>query len=96
MGLQRREFLSLVGAGAMSTVVLSACGKLGGGTKVKGPTIGMLQMVEAPPPTNTRKGFEAALAEAGYIPGKTVNFIQKDAAGELPNTTLHQPCCQCG
>ena len=88
MGLQRREFLSLVGAGAVSTVVLSACGKLGGGTKVKGPTIGMLQMVEAPPPTNTRKGFEAALAEAGYIPGKNVNFIQKDAAGEMPNTTL--------
>jgi putative ABC transport system substrate-binding protein len=48
----------------------------------------MLQMVDAPPPNNTRKGFEAALAEAGYIPGKTVNFIQKDAAGELPNTTL--------
>ena len=88
MGLQRREFLTLAGAGAVSTVVLSACGKLGGGTKVKGPTIGMLQMVEAPPPTNTRKGFEAALAEAGYIPGKNVNFIQKDAAGELPNTTL--------
>ena len=88
MGLQRREFLSLVGAGAVSSVVLSACGKLGGGTKVKGPTIGMLQMVDAPPPNNTRKGFEAALAEAGYIPGKTVNFIQKDAAGELPNTTL--------
>ena len=88
MGLQRREFLTLAGAGVVSTVVLSACGKLGGGTKVKGPTIGMLQMVESPPPTNTRKGFEAALAEAGYIPGKNVNFIQKDAAGELPNTTL--------
>jgi hypothetical protein len=28
------------------------------------------------------------LAEAGYVPGKTVNFIQKDAAGEMPNTTL--------
>ena len=41
-----------------------------------------------PPPTNTSKGFEAALAEAGYIPSKTVNFIQKDAAGETPNTTL--------
>ena len=55
---------------------------------MKGPTIGMLQMVDAPPPTLTRQGFEAALAEAGYLPGKTVNFIQKDAAGELPNTTL--------
>ena len=88
MGLQRREFLSLVGAGAVSTVVLSACGKLGGDARVKGPTIGMLQMLDAPPPNNTRKGFEAALAEAGYTPGKTANFIQKDTAGELPNTTL--------
>ena len=88
MGLQRREFLSLVGAGAVSTVVLSACGKLGGDARVKGPTIGMLQMLDAPPPNNTRKGFEAALAEAGYTPGKTANFIQKDAAGEMHNTTL--------
>ncbi|MEA5416719.1 ABC transporter substrate-binding protein [Synechococcus sp. BA-132 BA5] len=88
MGLQRREFLSLVGLGALGTVVLSACGKPGGGARVKGPTIGVLQMVDAPPPNNTRKGFEAALAAAGYIPGQSVNFIQKDAAGELANTTL--------
>jgi putative ABC transport system substrate-binding protein len=87
MALQRREFLGLMGAGAASTFVLTACGKLGAG-KVKGPTIGMLQMVDAPPPNAVRQGFEAALAEAGYIPGKSVNFIQKDAAGELPNTTL--------
>ncbi|MCP9809180.1 ABC transporter substrate-binding protein [Cyanobium sp. HWJ4-Hawea] len=87
MALQRREFLGLMGAGAVSTIALAACGRLGT-PKVKGPTIGMLQMVDAPPPTLTRKGFEAALAEAGYLPGKTVNFIQKDAAGELPNTTL--------
>ena len=87
MALLRREFLGLMGAGAASTLALAACGKLGA-PKVKGPTIGMLQMVDAPPPTLTRQGFEAALAEAGYLPGKTVNFIQKDAAGELPNTTL--------
>lgn len=87
MALQRREFLGLIGAGAASSLALAACGRLGA-PKVKGPTIGMLQMVDAPPPTLTRKGFEAALAEAGYLPGKTVNFIQKDAAGELPNTTL--------
>ena len=87
MALLRREFLGLMGAGAASTLALAACGKLAA-PKVKGPTIGMLQMVDAPPPTLTRQGFEAALAEAGYLPGKTVNFIQKDAAGELPNTTL--------
>ena len=87
MALQRREFLGLMGLGATSSLVLAACGKLGT-PKVKGPTIGMLQMLDAPPPTLTRQGFEAALAEAGYLPGKTVNFIQKDAAGELANTTL--------
>jgi putative tryptophan/tyrosine transport system substrate-binding protein len=87
MALQRREFLGLMGTGALSTVVLSACGKLGD-SQVKGPTIGMLQMVDAPPPNAVRKGFEAALAKAGYTPGQSVNFIQKDAAGELPNTTL--------
>ena len=89
MALQRREFLSLMGTGALSTVALAACGQLGKNTaKVKGPTIGMLQMVDAPPPNAVRQGFEAALAKAGYSAGKSVNFIQKDAAGELPNTTL--------
>ena len=68
MALLRREFLGLMGAGAASTLALAACGKLGGVPKVKGPTIGMLQMVDAPPPTLTRQGFEAALAEAGYLP----------------------------
>jgi putative ABC transport system substrate-binding protein len=87
MALQRREFLGLMGTGALGTVMLSACGKLGD-SQVKGPTIGMLQMVDAPPPNAVRKGFEAALAKAGYTPGQSVNFIQKDAAGELPNTTL--------
>ena len=87
MALLRRDFLGLMGTGALSTVVLSACGKLGD-SQVKGPTIGMLQMVDAPPPNAVRKGFEAALAKAGFTPGQSVNFIQKDAAGELPNTTL--------
>jgi len=88
MPLQRREFLGLMGTGALSSVVLAACGQLGGSNKAKGPTIGMLQMVDAPPPNAVRKGFEAALAKAGYTAGTSVNFIQKDAAGELPNTTL--------
>ena len=89
MALQRREFLTLMGTGALSSIVLAACGRGGrNATKVKGPTIGMLQMVDAPPPNAVRKGFEDALAKAGYNPGKTVNYIQKDAAGELPNTTL--------
>jgi putative ABC transport system substrate-binding protein len=87
MALHRREFLGLMGAGAASTFVLTACGKLGVG-KVKGPTIGMLQLVDSPPPNAVRQGFEAALAKAGFTPGESVNFIQKDAAGELPNTTL--------
>ena len=87
MAIQRREFLALMGTGAVSTVFLAACGKLGG-DKSKGPTIGMLQMVDSPPPNAVRQGFESALAKAGYTPGTSVNFIQKDAAGELPNTTL--------
>lgn len=87
MTLQRRDFLGLIGTGAVSAVVLSACGKLGS-SKAKGPTIGMLQLVDSPPPNAVRQGFEAALAKAGYKPGSSVNYIQKDAAGELPNTTL--------
>ena len=88
MSLRRREFIALAGAGLGSSVVLAACGRLGGGQPRKGPLIGMLQMVDAPPPNLTRKGFEEALAAAGYKNGETVTFIQKDAAGELPNTTL--------
>jgi putative ABC transport system substrate-binding protein len=44
--------------------------------------------VDAPPPNLTREGFEQALAAAGYRNGETVTFLRKDAAGELPNTTL--------
>ena len=49
MALLRREFLGLMGAGAASTLALAACGRFSA-PKVKGPTIGMLQMVDAPPP----------------------------------------------
>ena len=88
MTLGRREFIALMTAGGGSSLVLAACGKLGGRPERKGPLIGLLQMVDAPPPNLTREGFEAALADAGYRDGSTVTFIQKDAAGELPNTTL--------
>jgi putative ABC transport system substrate-binding protein len=88
MSLRRREFIALAGAGLGSSLVLAACGRLGGNQPRKGPLIGLLQMVDAPPPNLTRKGFEEALAAAGYKDGETVTFIQKDAAGELPNTTL--------
>jgi putative ABC transport system substrate-binding protein len=90
MSLDRRRFLVLMGAGLGSSVVLAACGRKGGGSAstVKGPTVAMLQMVDAPPPNEVRRGFIAALAKAGYVEGKTINFIQKDAAGELPNSTL--------
>jgi putative ABC transport system substrate-binding protein len=88
MSLRRREFIALSGAGLGSSLVLAACGKLGGSKPRKGPVIGMLQMVDAPPPNQTREGFEKALAAAGYKDGETVTYIQKDAAGELPNTTL--------
>jgi putative ABC transport system substrate-binding protein len=88
MSLRRREFIALTGAGLGSSLLLAACGKFGGNQPRKGPLIGMLQMVDAPPPNLTRLGFEEALAAAGYRNGETVTYIQKDAAGELPNTTL--------
>jgi putative ABC transport system substrate-binding protein len=90
MSIDRRRFLVLMGAGLGSSVALAACGRQGGGTatKVKGPMVAMLQMVDAPPPNEVRRGFIAALAKAGYEEGKTINFVQKDAAGELPNSTL--------
>ncbi|MBD1194130.1 ABC transporter substrate-binding protein [Vulcanococcus sp. Clear-D1] len=84
MILRRRQFLALSGG----SLLLAACGRLGSNTPRKGPLIGMLQMVDAPPPNLTREGFEQALAAAGYRNGETVTFLQKDAAGELPNTTL--------
>jgi putative ABC transport system substrate-binding protein len=88
MSLRRREFIALAGAGLGSSLLLAACGRLGGSKPRKGPVIGMLQMVDAPPPNLTREGFEEALVAAGYRDGETVTFLQKDAAGELPNTTL--------
>jgi putative ABC transport system substrate-binding protein len=88
MTLHRRRFLTLAGAGLGSSLVLASCGRLAGNTPRKGPLIGVLQMVDAPPPNLTREGFEEALAAAGYRNGETVTFLRKDAAGELPNTTL--------
>ena len=88
MSLRRREFIALTGAGLGSSLLLAACGRFGGSKPRKGPVIGMLQMVDAPPPNLTRLGFEEALASAGYKDGETVTYLQKDAAGELPNTTL--------
>lgn len=88
MNLRRREFIALAGAGLGCSLALAACGRLGGRGPRKGPLIGVLQMVDAPPPNLTRQGFEEALAAAGYRPGETVTYLQKDAAGELPNTTL--------
>lgn len=89
MTLGRRSFLALMGAGAGSSLLLAACGKLGGDRGArKGPVIGILQMVDAPPPNQTRDGVIAALADAGFKDGSTVTLIRKDAAGELPNTTL--------
>ena len=87
MTLARREFLGLVAAGASSSLLLAACGPLGGRKRI-GPTIGLLQFVDAAPPNAVRNGFIAALAQAGYESGKTISYIQKDAAGELPNTSL--------
>ena len=88
MSLRRREFIALAGAGLGGSLALAACGRLGGSGPRKGPLIGVLQMVDAPPPNLTRQGLEEALAAAGYRPGETVTYLQKDAAGELPNTTL--------
>ncbi|NBV69219.1 MAG: ABC transporter substrate-binding protein [Synechococcaceae bacterium WB4_2_0805] len=88
MGMDRRAFLGLAGAGLGGTVLLAACSQIGGNKRVKGPTIGMLQFIDAAPPNSVRKGFMAALAKAGYVEGKSLNVIQKDAAGELANTTL--------
>ncbi len=88
MSLGRRAFLALMGAGAASSLLLAACGQLGGGRSAKGPVIGILQMVDAPPPNLSRDGVIAALADAGFKDGSTVTLIRRDAAGELPNTTL--------
>jgi len=88
MTLPRRRFLALAGASLGGSLLLGSCGRLGGKPPRKGPLIGILQMVDAPPPNLTRQGFEEALAAAGYRDGETVSLLRRDAAGELPNTTL--------
>lgn len=86
MLLRRRRFLALSGAGAGGALLLASCGWTGRNKARRGPVIGMLQMVDAQPPNLTRKGFEEALAAAGYRDGETVTFLRRDAAGLIPNT----------
>ena len=88
MPLRRRRFLALSGAGVGSSLLLAACGRPGREQPRSGPLIGVLQMVDAQPPNLTRKGFEEALAAAGYRDGETVSFLQRDAAGLPANTVL--------
>ena len=88
MLLRRRRFLAFSGAGLSGSLLLASCGWTSRDRARRGPLIGMLQMVDAQPPNLTRRGFEEALAAAGYRDGETATFLRRDAAAQIPNTVL--------
>jgi putative tryptophan/tyrosine transport system substrate-binding protein len=51
-------------------------------------TIGVFQVLPAPPPDEVRRGFIQALADGGYKDGEKVKFEIKDAQGEINNLSL--------
>lgn len=70
---------------ALSSWLLPACG---GGTEQKVPTIGFLQFVTHATVERVREGYLQALADSGFVDGKTVRIILKDAQGDLPTAQL--------
>jgi hypothetical protein len=55
MSLRRREFIALAGAGLGSSLLLAACGRLGGSKPRKGPVIGMPQRRDRHLPAEGRR-----------------------------------------
>lgn len=85
MNLSRRSFLGAAAVGLAAPLALSACGPF---DDVKGPKVGTLQLVDSKAPNGERDGFIQGLARHGFIEGRNLNVVSKDAAGELGFTTL--------
>ena len=53
-----------------------------------GPVIGVVQVVSSAPLDDARHGFLKALADSGFVPGKTFTLIERNAQGDIPALSL--------
>jgi putative ABC transport system permease protein len=54
----------------------------------KGPVIGLMQVASTAPLEDARRGFLRALADSGFVPGKTFTLLERNAQGDIPALSL--------
>ncbi len=93
-----KKFLSMLAVAAMSAMMFAGCGGADAGgtegedavqsssTAMETPVdIGIIQLMEHQALDNSREGFIAALAEAGYKDGDNINIELQNAQGDQSN-----------
>ena len=66
-------------------VLAGGCGRA---PESSGPVIGVVQVVSSVPLDDARHGFLKALADSGFVPGKTFTLIERNAQGDIPALSL--------
>ena len=69
----------------LGLLILTACG---GGAGGEVPVVGFLQITSNATVDSAREGYVQALADAGFVDGKTVRIIVKDAQGDVSTAQL--------
>ncbi len=66
-------------------VLLAACGHE---EAPPGPVIGLMTVASTAPLDEARDGFLKALADSGFVPGKTFTLLDRNAQGDIPALSL--------
>ncbi len=79
--MTRRLCLSLAAA-----CTLSACGRDEAPEQI--PVVGVVQVSSLAVLDEARAGFTKALADSGFVPGRTIRLIERNAQGDIPTLGL--------
>jgi putative ABC transport system permease protein len=67
---------------------LALLGACGAEESTSRPIIGLMTVASSAPLDDARQGFLRALADSGFIPGKTFTLLDRNAQGDIPALTL--------